>query len=110
MFDKHKSGYPYMYHGSFNNDSTYRYISSENVVKIVHPAAKRLEYGLKEDLEIDTKNATFMKFVGKDGKDVYTTHVKIKKVSCPPMGYAAKSVKETQSQIYENLKGMINGR
>lgn len=109
MLKKGNSQWHYDYHGSFSNDDTYNYLSSEKVLEINHPAVKRLEYGQKKDLHITPKRAKKLSYIGNDGTRWFSEYENIPKSSFPPLGFVNKSIKETVNEVRDKIKGIING-
>lgn len=109
VFKKGNSKWNYEYHGSFQTDNVTYYEQSNKEVVINHPAAKRLEYGLKEDLEITPKKAKVLSYIGDDGKRWFSTKEVIPKNSCPPLGYAKRSINKTKKEMHKEIKDILNG-
>lgn len=105
MFKKGNSKWQYDYHGSFQTEKVTHYLPSERVVEIDHPAAKRLEYGqLENPLIIRPKNGKALSYIGSDGNRWFSAYEKIPAKSWKPLGYAQKSINQTQTEIYKQIK------
>lgn len=105
-FGDGKSGYPYEFHNSFQNENVVYYDKEQKAVIVDHPAAKVLEYGIGEQT-IRAQNGEYMHFTGKDGVEVYAQEVHIKPKK--PVGYAKSAIKETLKDLkkQKKYKGVI---
>lgn len=103
-FGEGQSGYPYEFHNSFQSDETVFYQENAKEVRVHHPAAKVLEYGMGSTT-ITAKNAEYMHFKGRDGEDVYAKEVHISPKK--PVGYVAAAIRETKSDLKKQFKEVI---
>lgn len=103
-FKKGNSKWQYEYHNSFHDDNVVFYDESKKQVRVHHPAAKRLEYGLGKDLVITPKKAKALSYIGDDGQRWFSTKEVIPAESCPPIGYAYLAIKKTKKEFNNRIK------
>lgn len=110
MLKRGNGEYPYEYWGDIEREETTYYDKNNRIVVVDHPAANRIEFGLKTDLTITPKNGDKLSFMGRQGEQVVVSSVTIKAVNNKGIGFVAKAIRDTRKEFKQKYKGVLKSR